>query len=206
MREVDRITGIILAGGKSNRMGKDKALIELSGKRLIERVMSSFLEASIFSRVIIITNDPERYEEFGVETAPDIYPGVGVLGGIHAGLSHTEDEAAFITACDMPLIKPGMIKYVRDSLGDYDAAVPRVRGYMEPLFAVYRKTCLPMIEKAILSGERKILSFFKEISLTEITEDEMRSIDPELTSFFNINSPEDLLGAEGILGVKQTTP
>jgi molybdopterin-guanine dinucleotide biosynthesis protein A len=191
------MTGVILAGGKSLRMGRDKAFLELGGTAVIERVISAL--GGITERLIIVTDDPLKYAGYGLETASDIYPGVGVLGGIHTGLSYMREDSGFFCACDMPFINPDLVKFIIEKRGRASAAVPRVGGELEPLFAVYSKNCLKPAEDAIKAGEKRIISFFDNIKVKEIPEAEIKSIDPDLLSFMNLNTPEDLKRAGAIV-------
>ncbi len=192
------MTGVILAGGESERMGRDKAFLELGEKKVIERVISAL--SGIVGKIIIVTNDPLKYAAFGLETVRDIYPGVGVLGGIHTGLSYMRGDSGFFCACDMPFINPDLVKYIISKKGRRAAAViPKVGGELEPLFAVYSKKCLVPAEDAIKAGERRIVSFFGKIRVREIPEGELLALDPDLLSFMNLNTPGDLKRANAII-------
>ena len=193
------MTGVILAGGESARMGRDKAFLELGGEKVIERVISALF--GIVKKIIIVTNDPLKYAGLGLETARDIYPGVGVLGGIHTGLSYMRGDSGFFCACDMPFVNPDLAKFIISKKGRRAAAViPKVGGELEPLFAVYSKKCLVPAEDAIKAGERRIVSFFDKVRVKEIPEGELLAIDPGLLSFMNLNTPGDLERAKAIIG------
>ncbi len=183
------VTGVILAGGSSRRMGTDKSFLEVGGKALIERVIDVF--GSVFSRTIIVTNEPEKYARFGLETRRDVMPGIGTLGGIHAGLFYLVDNAAFFAASDMPFIKRELIEYLVAARGDSDAAVPYFNGYYEPLFAAYSKRCLAAVQKRISSGTQQAISFLNDVNVRLVGEEELLAVDRELLSFFNINTPQD---------------
>jgi molybdopterin-guanine dinucleotide biosynthesis protein A len=170
-------------------MGTDKSFLELGGKALIERVIDVF--GSAFSRTIIVTNEPEKYSRFGLEIKRDVVPGVGTLGGIHAGLFYLEDNAAFFAASDMPFIKRELIEYLVAARQDSDAAVPYFNGYYEPLFAVYSKRCLGAVQKRINSGTQQAISFLKDVNVRLVGQEEILAVDGELLSFFNINTPQD---------------
>jgi molybdopterin-guanine dinucleotide biosynthesis protein A len=191
------MTGVILAGGASKRMGEDKAFLSLGETVIIERVMGVL--SSLFGRVFIVTDDPKKYASFDVEAVADVYPGIGALGGIHTGLFYARDEAAFFCACDMPFILPDLVKYIISKRGRAAAAVPVVGGNYEPLFSVYGKKCIRHIEAAIEGGEKRIVSFFPAVRIQEITEEELRAVDPELVSLMNINTPEDLARARRMI-------
>jgi len=189
----DSMTGVILAGGESRRMGVDKSFLDLGGRPIIEHVVDILTES--FPRVFIITNDPDKYERFGVPMLPDVIPGVGTLGGIHAGLHSLEDRAAFFVASDMPFIRPGVIDYLTDAFHDTDAVVPCLAGYYEPLLAVYSKECLVHAERAIAEQKRRPVEFLEGVRMRKVLEDELCPIDPGLLSIFNINTPDDYVRA-----------
>lgn len=199
------VTGVILAGGKSRRMGVEKAFIELGGSTIIERVMDTI--GRVVSEIIIVANDLELFNHIKaqydgnipIEIVTDIYQGVGVLGGLHSGLYHAAGDSVFLCACDMPFINPDLVKFIVNVLDKNDAAVPIVNNYFEPLLAAYSKGCLMSIERGIKRGERQMLSFYDDVKLRKINEWELRAVDKSLHSFININSPKDLIEAEKIL-------
>jgi molybdopterin-guanine dinucleotide biosynthesis protein A len=196
------VSGVILAGGKSKRMGVNKALLVLEGASIIERVIENL--GQILSEIIVVTNDLESFADLDpgdipIKMVKDIHPGVGALGGLHSGLYHAAEDLVFVCACDMPFIDPGLVEYIIDAAKGYDAAVPVIGRYYEPLMAAYSKTCIESIEKQIGLGKKKIKYFFRDVRLRKIAEAELRRIDGELLSLFNINSPEDLVTARRIL-------
>jgi molybdopterin-guanine dinucleotide biosynthesis protein A len=193
---VRSVTGVILAGGSSRRMGTDKSFLDLGGRAVVEWVVGVFEKA--FGRVMIITNEPEKYARFGIETRPDVVPDIGTLGGIHAGLFYLEDRAAFFAGSDMPFIEEKLVEHVARVRGDFDAAVPYVKGEYEPLLSVYGKGCLGAVEKKIAAGRRRAVSFFSDINVRLVNQDEVKSLDPKLLSFFNINTPADYRRAQRI--------
>jgi len=183
------MTGIILAGGASRRMGTDKSFLDLGGRPVVGYVIDVL--TAVFPRVLIITNDPDRYARFGLPTLPDVVPGVGALGGIHAGLYHLTDDAALFVASDMPFIRPAVIDYLAGAFHDTDAVVPFLAGNYEPLLAVYSKRCLAGVEGALAARRRRPVEFFAGVRTRMVLEDELRPIDPRLLSTFNINTPAD---------------
>ncbi len=196
------ISCAILAGGESRRMGAEKAFLKLGGSTIIERVIDTVMQAA--SEIIIVTNDPKNFAHLKTKNIPidivkDIYPGVGALGGLHSGLNHAAHEMVFVCACDMPFINPDLIRIITNASADHDAAVPIINKYYEPLIAAYSKNCIEAIEYHINKGDRQILSFYKDVKLREVTEDELKTVDKDLHSFININRPEDLTLAKQIL-------
>ncbi len=183
------MTGIILAGGESRRMGTDKAFLKLDGVPLIDRVVSVFL--SQFDQTIIVTNAPERFAGFHVRVVKDAVDIKGPLTGIYSGLLHARSDQAFVAACDMPFLNPRLIAYLRDSAGDFDAVVPRVNGYPEPLHAVYHRRILPTIQERLLGGDGKISRLYDRISVRYLSESETAYFDPQMRSFINLNTPAE---------------
>ncbi len=193
-----KITGVIQAGGKSTRMGgQPKALLELGGRRIIDRVVE--VVRAVTGDALIVTNTPELYASLGLPMVPDVFPDHGSLGGIYSGLKAAGGEAAFTVACDMPFLVPAVARLVTSRAGDADVVVPRVGGQFETLHACYGKGCLGPIEARLLAGQLKIVGFFGDVRVLEIPEAEVaRYRDPGLV-FMNVNTPEELARARGLL-------
>ncbi len=191
---------IILAGGKSTRFPGNKALAELSSQRMIDRVIFSLQE--YFSKLILVTNSPDDYQGLQLDIVSDLIPGKGPLSGIHAGLAASPHNLNFVTCCDMPFISGELGAYlIRQSKPEFDAIVPFVGGYAEPLAAVYRRTCLPFVESSLLSGQRKATSFYNQIRVRYVNGEELAAFGGD-ACFFNINTMEDLKKASSILKAK----
>jgi molybdopterin-guanine dinucleotide biosynthesis protein A len=184
------VTGVILAGGKSTRYGTNKAFAQVQGVRVIERAIR--VMGSVCPRLLLVTNTPTEYAYLHLPMVEDLIKGLGPLGGIYTGLEVIDDENGLFVACDMPFLREDLLRYLVTLRGDFDAVVPRVNWMVEPLHALYSKKCLPSIRKLIRSQELQTLKFFKNISVRYMEEEEIRKIDPDLKSFFNINRPEDL--------------
>ena len=184
------VTGVVLAGGKSTRYGTNKAFVEIQGIRLVERTIR--VMGSVFERLLIVTNTPDEFAYLDLPMVEDLIKGFGPLGGIYTGLEAIDDEAGFFVACDMPFLRENFLRHMVSLRGDHDAVVPRVRWMVEPLHALYAKKCLPAIRESIHSREYQILKFFQKIKVRYVEEEEIRRVDPDLKSFFNINRPEDL--------------
>lgn len=184
------VTGVILAGGKSSRYGRNKALEEIDGVPIIERIIHCI--GPIFPHVILITNSPEDYDYLGLPMQEDLIKGLGPLGGIFTALRHIPHEAGFFVACDMPFLNTQLIRYMVSSRGDHDAVVPRIGWKIEPLHALYSRQCLPAIQELIEGREYQILKFFEKIRVRYVNDEEIRAFDPRLKSFFNVNRPEEL--------------
>lgn len=192
------ITGIILAGGKSSRYGANKAFVEINGVQLIERVIT--VMGSVFEHLILITNTPHEYTYLNLPMYEDLIKGLGPIGGILTGLEAISDESGFFMACDMPFINGDLIHYMVAVSDDYDAVVPRISWKMEALHALYKKSCLTAIKELIESNEYQTIKFFNKIRVRYVDWDEIRAFDPKQRSFFNINSPQELLDAVKLKG------
>jgi|GEM_PF-134934 len=189
---ITQVTGFILLGGKSSRYGSNKAFVEIDGVRLVDRVAG--VMQSIFHRVVLVTNTPEDYAYLKIPMVEDLIKGLGPMGGIYTGLMTMTDEAGFFVACDMPFLCENLIRHMVDVKDVFDAVVPRMDWMLEPLHALYSKTCVPVIQEAIGQNEHQILKCFTRLRVRYVEEKELRIWDPDLRSFFNINKPQDLPG------------
>ena len=183
------ITGIILAGGKSSRMGTDKGLVNLKGHSLINHVIQ--VVNLMCDDIIIISNQP-RYKNLGVPVFEDILKNKGPVGGLHSGLRHSKTQYNLLVACDMPNISFDLIKFVLDNVdGTEDAVVPLNNNQPEPLCGVYAKNCIAQLEKAIDENRFKMQEILKNLNTKYISVDESL---PFYTSelFMNVNTMEDL--------------
>jgi len=191
-----KITGIILAGGKNLRMGKNKAFIEVNGQRIIDRTKN--LLAELFDEVLLVTNSPLDYLDLNLRMVADLCPGKGALGGIYTGLFHASYSHAFVAACDMPFLNKALIARLATlSLSPgYDIVIPKTEDGLQPLHAVYSQKCLPFVENLLRENNLKIIDFFPRVKKREVSTEEIRPLDPQLVSFLNINTPEDLARVE----------
>lgn len=187
---ITETTGVILAGGASSRFGSNKALALLQGNHMIQHV-AAVLE-SLFPQRLLVTNTPEIYRFLGWEMSGDIYVGCGPLAGIHAALTHISTQQAFIVGCDMPNINIRLIDFICNLPGDWDVALPWLESGPEPLYAVYRKSCLPVITQQLQAKEGKIRLALQRLNIRKVTQQEVVAITGDLTSFHNINRLEDL--------------
>ena len=185
-----KITGMILAGGKNLRMGQNKAFLEVQGERIIDRIKRILVE--LFDEVLLVTNSPPDYLNLNLRIVTDLYREKGALGGIFTGLFHSSFFHAFVVACDMPFIKPALISHLAGLSQGYDIVIPRTEDGLQPLHAVYSRKCLPFMEELLRSGNLKILDFFHRVKKREVLTEEILPFDPQLVSFLNLNTPEDL--------------
>jgi molybdopterin-guanine dinucleotide biosynthesis protein A len=214
---MQKASAIILAGGKNSRIGKNKAFIQLStGETILQHTINILQE--IFPEIIIVTNqsqDPEFGKEaylsygscgkFNVPVVEDLIKESGPLGGIFTGLCYSVSKHNFVVACDMPFIKPALIRLLLEESGNYDVVIPEINGEVEPLFAVYSKNCIPVMLEHLQKQNLKIRQVLDKLSagsighLKKIGREEIDRLDPEHLSFFNINTQEDLRRAESLI-------
>ena len=192
------MVGTVLAGGKSRRFGRNKAVERFQGERLIERQVRTL--RSLFPEVMIVTNTPELYLDLDVTIVQDIIPERGPLGGIYTGLLFAQGESIFVTAVDMPFLQPGVIRRMVELFPGHDVVVPRLGDYLEPLHGIYSPRCLAPVKRMLDREELQVIRFFPSVKMAYLDEEEIRRLDPEGLSFFNINTPEDMAKATEILG------
>lgn len=187
------VTSIVLAGGKNLRLGRSKALEVVGGKSLIERVVER-LEPVTDQFLIVTSREQSEFPTSGeIEVLTDVYPEKGPLSGIYTGLLASRSSRSIAVACDMPFLNNKLLGYMIDLSRDFDAVVPRWQnGMLEPLHAIYAKSCLDTMKTRLENDRLGIHRFLNEISVRYIEEEECRQFDPELLSFFNINHEADL--------------
>jgi molybdopterin-guanine dinucleotide biosynthesis protein A len=192
----NKFTGVILAGGKNSRFsGKNKALVHVGGKRILDRIYEVF--TILFDKVILVTNDPVQYMEWDFDIVTDIFPIRSSLTGIHTGLFYITTPYAFFAACDIPFIKKELIEILLDSVEpSIDIVIPETSKGLEPLCSVYSKRCLKPVEEQLEKQSLKIERMFQKVRVKKISEDILRTIDQDLLSFSNINTPDDLTRAK----------
>ena len=183
------LTGIVLAGGSSQRMGRNKAFLQLEGMSLIERVIERL--AMVCAELLVVAGDVQPYTGLGVRLVEDRFRGVGVLGGLHAGLEAATYDLAMAVGCDMPFLNPGLLRAFVGWADGVDVAVLRQGDQVEPLHGAYRRTCLPAMGAAIRAQRRRIISFFPQVRVRYVTPEDAILIDPNLRSFRNINTPAE---------------
>ena len=181
---------MILAGGKSIRMGQDKALIEVDGVPIILRVFAVL--DRLFRETIIVANEKEPYAELNIPVYSDLVPGQGALGGLYTGLVYSTFPYSFCVACDMPFLNRALIEYLLTRIDQYDAVVPRTSDGLQPLHAIYSKQCLEPIRHLLDLEKTKIMDFYPLIRLQIVDEKDFLTLDPERKSFTNVNTPEEL--------------
>jgi molybdopterin-guanine dinucleotide biosynthesis protein A len=184
------ISGIILAGGKSQRMGEDKAFIKIAEKPIIETIIDLFHK--VFKETLIVTNRKDSYLYLKVGVYEDIFPEQGALGGLYTGLFRSNSFNSFVAACDMPFLNKRVINYVCQQADGYDVVVPRTEDGFQPLHALYSKRCLGPIETILMEKKTRIVDLYPLVRVRVVDFREFVSVDPEMQSFVNINTPEEL--------------
>ncbi|MFY9139768.1 MAG: molybdenum cofactor guanylyltransferase [Thermacetogeniaceae bacterium] len=184
-----KASGIILAGGRSSRMGKDKSLMMYEQQTLIERTVNELKK--VVDEIIIASNSTSKYGIPGVIEVPDIYPGMGPLAGIHAGLKRVKHQYAFVIGCDMPLFKAELAKFLLELCPGYDVVVPQIDGSGEPLCAVYSKSCIEPIENCLKDGLRSVTLFHHLVRVLPVGREQIEKIGSPKELFCNLNTPED---------------
>lgn len=187
----------ILAGGQSKRMGRDKAFLEVGGRRVIDRVLD--VVAPLTNDLFISTNTPEQYREFGLRLVQDVYPDKAALGGIFSVIRAAEHERVLVVACDMPFLNRRLLDRLIELAPTADVVVPLINPPQpETLHAVYSQSCLPAIENRLLANRLRIIGFFSEVSVHYVPREEVARLDPNFYSFLNMNTPEEWARVEAI--------
>jgi molybdopterin-guanine dinucleotide biosynthesis protein A len=184
------LTGFVLAGGKSTRMGRDKAVLSLNGRTLLETALAAARSAA---REVFILGPSRLYGGYG-PTIADIFPGCGPLGGIHAALKHATTELNLVIAVDTPFLSSPLLAYLGERARASGAMVtaPEINGYPQPLCAIYSRDFLPIAEQALGEGNYKIVPLFPRGRTTLIGESELLPFAFTAEMFENLNTPEDL--------------
>lgn len=188
-------SGVILAGGKSRRMGRDKGQLMLQGETLTARAVRTL--SALTEDVILVTNTPEQFKGLSARLTGDVIPGGGALSGIHAGLTAAYHEWSLVVACDMPFLNLDLLRYMASlARGASAAVVPRWQGELETLHTLYSRQCLPAIEPILHRGGGRIIEFYDRIHVRYVEPEEIVPLDPQGLSFFNVNAPEDWARAQ----------
>jgi molybdopterin-guanine dinucleotide biosynthesis protein A len=203
---VEPLSAAILAGGKNRRMGRDKAMMRIAGTTLLELVACSL--SPIADEVFVVASDGAAYAALGFYVVPDAIPDAGSLGGIYSAVAHATHDYCLVVACDMPLLNPTLLSMMARMPRDYDALVPALSGdrsdqggcvTLETLHAIYRRTTRDPFLRRIEQGQLKIAEALEGVKLVTLSEEQLRAVDPELLSFFNVNTPDDLEFATAML-------
>lgn len=186
----DKYTTAIMAGGKSSRMGTDKAFVPLLGKPMIEHVLECV--SGLGDEQIIITNAVQKYRYLGLPLFSDIYENHGPLGGLHAALAQAKYKHVLVVACDMPWLNRSLLAYMVSIRDTADVIVPRWTKFPEPLHAVYSKACLDAVAASLEEQRLKLIAFYGRVRVRYLEREELARFDARGRSFANINTPDDL--------------
>ena len=184
------ITGIVLSGGSSRRMGKDKSLLFFEGQRLVSYVVSAL--EGVCQQILVVAQPQQDLNFLGKTVVHDVIPGYGALMGLYTGLKNAPTDRILAVACDMPFIQPKLLEYLIHADVKADVVVPKIDGHFEPLLAVYSRNCLGPIEDMINRSRKCVYDFYPHVRVREISQKELRIFDPELKSFINFNTPQEL--------------
>jgi molybdopterin-guanine dinucleotide biosynthesis protein A len=188
----------ILAGGKSRRMGQDKALMPFLGRPLILRIFERL--QSLSNEVFVMTGRPAELAFLGIPIHSDsVLPGQGSLVGLYSSLLTATKPLVAVVGCDMPFANPDLFEYERDVMttSDADVVIPSTSNGLEPLHAVYRReTCLPVLQAELEAGERKIIAWFPKVKVHVLPDEVTAKYNPNQLAFWNLNTPEDFRLAE----------
>lgn len=171
-------------------MGQNKAFIQIGGQPIIHRIHSLFQK--LFKEIIIVTNQKELFFDLNVKIYEDLIPNRGALIGLYTGLFFSSYQYSFCVASDMPFLNERVIRYLISQIDDEDVILPKTNDGFQPLHAIYSKKCKDAIKQIIDDGKNKILDFYPFVKVKIIEEDQFKNLDPELKSFININTPEEL--------------
>lgn len=189
----------INAGGRSRRMGRDKALVELDGRPMLEHLIER-VSGLGQAQTLLVSNDHAAHARFGLPMVRDSLPDGGSLGGIYTALMHSQYGHTLVVACDMPFLSPALLRYMlalREE-GEYDVIVPRVAGYPQGLHAIYGQACVAPIRAQIEARRLKVIGFYDQVRVRYLDEDEWRPLDATGQALNNINTPEELASAEAL--------
>lgn len=187
----DPLTGAILVGGGSRRMGTNKALLHLEpgGPTVIETVFQTLRR--LMDDVVLVGNPTDDYAFLELAWFPDRMPNAGPLAGIQAALTGSRTDHVLVVACDMPFLNIELLRFMADQPRTYDVLVPEM-GQVQPLHAIYARSCLPIIERHLAAGNLRTTGWFVEVDVRVIAQRVVEQHDPGLRSSFNLNTPEDL--------------
>lgn len=188
-RKTANATAIILAGGKSSRMGRPKALLPFAGEPLIAHVVRGI--RTIFAEAIVVAAPEQELPNLPAVLVRDDVAYQGPVSGIYHGLTASAEEVCFVTSCDAPFLNLALVADLLSRISDCDVVVPYWQERLQPLHAAYRRSVAPLLREQLNRGELRPISLYSKVRTREIHEDEIRRIDPEGLSFLNMNSPED---------------
>lgn len=192
-------TVAILAGGKSSRMGRNKAFIKIAGQTILQRIINVTTDLGQ-SKTMLITNTPDLYTDYDLAMYSDIVPDSGSLGGIYTALSHSQTAYTVMIACDMPFVSADVLRPMLAQRQNFDAVVPTVKGYPQGLHAIYRHTCLDLIRENIEQNKLKVSKIFDDLQVRYLDESALADVNTNGLALMNVNTPDDLKRAREFYG------
>lgn len=201
-------TSIVLAGGASQRLGRNKASEKVGDESLIQRVVNSLVPFSTEILVVVARNQapPPFFSTVPTRVVSDVYPGKGALGGIYTGLKYSVSWHNVVVACDMPFLNSDFLAYMVEVLNSYDMAIPRIGENVEPLHAVYTRGCMSPMDDLLRQDKLAVAALLKIVKVRFITEAEIDRFDPNHVSFLNINTESDLIKAREMVKQHRSEP
>lgn len=190
---VDGTTGLILAGGQSKRMGRDKARLPWGDRTVIEHMIETL--RPVTDEIIVVAKNVASFSHLNARIVEDLVLDAHALGGLYTGLTLAEHEQCFVCACDAPLLNPSLIRFLIEEADGYDLVIPRTVGGLQPLHAVYSRSALPAIEKRLRRRQWDLQGLVSHLRVKTIETNVLRWFDPTGLSFFNLNTPEDYVMA-----------
>ena len=192
-----KFAGIVLAGGRSSRMGRPKATLPFGDETMLARVVR--LLGEVVQPIVVVAAPGQELPPLAtpVLRAEDKSEGRGPLEGLRAGLAAlpSDADAAYATSCDVPLLVPAFVRRMTELLGEHDIAMAATDGFEHPLAAVYRRSVLPQIEELLAADRLRPLFLFEMVRTRRVTADELRDVDPQLHTLANLNHPADYAAA-----------
>lgn len=190
VRIARHVSAAVLAGGASRRMGRDKAALPFRGEPLLQRIVRRV--SAVFPDPFVVSNTPERYPFLRCPVIPDRIPGRGPLSGIDAALRHGNAPFRFVCGCDMPFLSEGLMRLLAGKAGEgIDLVLPFGPDGAQPLCAVWGRSALPAVGRALDEGRLSLVDLSVDLSVLEVTVTEVEEADPGFRSFRNVNTPEE---------------
>lgn len=191
------VSGVVLAGGRSRRMGgSPKALLPFDERPLIQHIVETL--TAVLPDCLIVTNSPELYAFLGLPMVGDLFPDGGSLGGIYTGLQAVRGDAALCVACDMPFLSGPFIGYLAGRAAEADVVVPEAAGELQTLHAVYGRACLPAMARRLAAGQLKVTGFFDDVRVLRVDAATVARFEDPVRAFMNLNTPDDLARARAL--------
>lgn len=187
----------INCGGKSSRMGTNKAFELIGEQTLIERIIERTKDIGQ-DETILITNTPDDYAHLNLPMYSDIVPDSGSLGGIYTAIHYSKTSHTIVIACDMPFVSADVLKFMMTQADNADVVVPTVEDYPQGLHAIYSKNCLEPIRAKIEARRLKVIGFYEQVNVTYLDEQAIKQYNPDELAFMNVNTPEELEKARRI--------